>query len=73
VSVEESLPLAGEFGRPPEASGLVTVVGYPRGGRLTLSEGAVVDRIDGADLGIPGAVVRLSAHVEPGNSGGPRC
>jgi S1-C subfamily serine protease len=47
------------------------VVGYPRGGPLTLSEGAVVDRIDGAALGIPGSVVRLSAHVEPGNSGGP--
>jgi S1-C subfamily serine protease len=71
VSVEESLPLAGEFGPPPEAGDLVTVVGYPRGGPLTLSEGAVVDRIDGADLGIPGAVVRLSAQVEPGNSGGP--
>jgi S1-C subfamily serine protease len=71
VSVEESLPLAGELGRPPEAGDLVTVVGYPRGGPLTLAEGAVVDRIDGAALGIPGSVVRLSAHVEPGNSGGP--
>ena len=71
VSVEERLPLAGEFGPAPETGDLVTVVGYPRGGPLTLSEGAVVDRVDGENLGVPGSVLRLTAHVEPGNSGGP--
>lgn len=71
VSVEERLPLAGEFGPAPKTGDLVTVVGYPRGGPLTLSEGAVVDRVDGENLGVPGTVLRLTAHVEPGNSGGP--
>jgi S1-C subfamily serine protease len=71
AEVEGRLPLVGRFGPAPEAGDVVTAVGYPRGGPLTLSEGAVVDRIDGGELGVPGAVVRLTARVRPGNSGGP--
>jgi S1-C subfamily serine protease len=69
--VDGRLPLVGEFGPPPEAGDLVTAVGYPRGGPLTLSEGAVVDRVAGARLDVEGPVVRLTARVQPGNSGGP--
>jgi S1-C subfamily serine protease len=69
--VEGRLPVVGAFGPPPRAGDLVTAVGYPRGGPLTLSEGAVVDRVDGGNLGVPGEVVRLTARVRPGNSGGP--
>jgi S1-C subfamily serine protease len=47
------------------------VIGYPLGGALTLRGGTVVDRIDGGDFGIPGAVLRLNARVQPDNSGGP--
>jgi S1-C subfamily serine protease len=69
--VEGRLPVVGAFGPPPQRGDLVTAVGYPRGGPLTLSEGSVVDRVDGANLGVPGDVVRLTARVRPGNSGGP--
>jgi S1-C subfamily serine protease len=69
--VEGRLPLVGRFGPPPNEDALVTAVGYPLGGPLRLSLGAVVDRVDGGRLGVPGAVVRLTARVRPGNSGGP--
>jgi S1-C subfamily serine protease len=69
--VDGRLPLVARFGPPPQAGDLVTAVGYPLGGPLTLSEGAVVDRVDGEHLNVPGEVVRLTARVRPGNSGGP--
>ena len=72
VEVQGRLPTVGEFGPPPEPGDPITVVGYPLGGPLTLSEGIVVDRVDGADyLGVPGTVIRLTAPVQKGNSGGP--
>jgi S1-C subfamily serine protease len=71
VRTKGRLPLAGAYGRPPRAGDPVTAVGYPRGGPLTLSEGEVVDRVDGDRFGVPGTVVRLTAAVRPGNSGGP--
>jgi S1-C subfamily serine protease len=49
----------------------VTVAGYPLGGKLTLRQGTVIDYVDGSRLGVPGRVMRLSARVQPGNSGGP--
>lgn len=69
--VDGRLPQIGHFGRPPRSHANVVAVGYPRGGPLTLSHGVVVDRVDGGRLGIPGDVVRLTARVRPGNSGGP--
>ena len=66
-----ALPRAGEYGPAPKPRDRVTVVGYPRGGPLTLSEGTVIDRVDGGYLGIEGTVARLTANVVPGNSGGP--
>ncbi len=72
VQIEGRLPLVGEFGPAPEPDDVITAVGYPLGGALTLSEGTVVDRVDGADfLGVPGAVIRLTARIQKGNSGGP--
>lgn len=47
------------------------MAGYPLAGKLTLSQGTVIDRVDGRPFGIPGQVLRLSARVEHGNSGGP--
>jgi S1-C subfamily serine protease len=49
----------------------VTVVGYPGGGELTLSPGTVIDLRPGRRYGIEGRIMRLTAHVIPGNSGGP--
>lgn len=71
VRVEGRLPLVGRFGPPPKEDALVTAVGYPLGGPLRLLRGTVVDRLDGGELGVPGAVVRVTAGVRPGNSGGP--
>jgi S1-C subfamily serine protease len=69
--VDGTLPLVGQFGKVPKGSDNITVVGYPLGSKLTLTEGTVVDLVDGERLGIPGRVMRLTARVQPGNSGGP--
>jgi S1-C subfamily serine protease len=71
VQIDGRLPTKGRFGRTPNAGATVTAVGYPLGGELTLSAGSVVDRVDGGDFGVPGDVLRVTAHVLPGNSGGP--
>jgi S1-C subfamily serine protease len=65
------LPRAGAYGPAPADRNAITVVGYPRGGPLTLSAGTVIDRVDGGKFGVEGAVLRLTATVVPGNSGGP--
>jgi S1-C subfamily serine protease len=69
--VDGALPLIGTYGKPPQAGDPITVAGYPLGGKLSLATGAVVDYVDGGTLGVPGRVLRLSAPVQPGNSGGP--
>jgi S1-C subfamily serine protease len=69
--VQGRLPRVGSFGKAPNVGDSITVAGYPLGGKLTLSEGTVIDRVDGARFGVPGQILRLSARVEHGNSGGP--
>jgi S1-C subfamily serine protease len=54
----------------PEPGARVTAVGFPRGGPLTQTRGRVVDRVPGV-LGERGRVLRISARVTHGNSGGP--
>jgi S1-C subfamily serine protease len=49
----------------------VRAVGFPKGRPVTVTSGRVVEYVDGARYGEPGRVVRASAEVEPGNSGGP--
>ena len=71
ASTSQTLPKVASFGRAAKAGDLITVVGYPLGGPLTLSPGTVVDRVDGTPFGIDGSVLRLTATVEHGNSGGP--
>src|SRR5581483_10768266 len=71
VETTESLPTVARFGRPAKAGDLVTVVGYPLGGPLTFADGTVIDRVAGSHFGIGGSVLRLTANVEHGNSGGP--
>jgi S1-C subfamily serine protease len=70
--VKGTLPRVGSYGRPPKPTTPITVAGYPLGGELALTSGTVVDYVDGArGLGVPGRVMRLTARVQPGNSGGP--
>jgi S1-C subfamily serine protease len=66
------VPQVGSYGKPPSKTTPITVAGYPLGGKLTLRTGTVIDYVDGSrGLGIRGRVMRLSARVQPGNSGGP--
>jgi S1-C subfamily serine protease len=71
ATVAGRLPRAGDYGAPPRPGEAVTVVGYPGGGELTLAPGTVVDLRPGRRYGIEGRIMRLTAHVIPGNSGGP--
>jgi S1-C subfamily serine protease len=54
----------------PEPGTRVTAVGFPRGGPLTQTRGKVIDRVPGA-LREHGKVLRVSAAVTHGSSGGP--
>ena len=49
----------------------MTVLGFPLGGELRLLPGTLVDEVSGTSFDIPGHVMRLTAAVQPGNSGGP--
>jgi S1-C subfamily serine protease len=69
--VEGTLPQVGSYGSAPRPGDEVTVVGYPGGEELTLSSGTVVDLRPGGRYEIPGRIMRLTARVIPGNSGGP--
>ena len=69
--VRGALPHVGRYGAPPKPGDEVTVVGYPGGGELTLAPGSVVDLVNDRRYGIEGRIMRLTAQVVPGNSGGP--
>src|SRR5262249_52355018 len=63
------------LGHDPRPGDAVTAVGYPLGGRLTLSRGRLVRYRDGRTLSdgisFPGRVMEVSSKVKHGNSGGP--
>ena len=71
VRVAGNLPQVGTVGVAVASGDRVTAVGYPLGGELRLTAGVVVDLVRGSRFGIPGNVIRLTAPVRPGNSGGP--
>jgi S1-C subfamily serine protease len=71
ATVSGVLPHAASAFAQPVAGEHVTAVGFPLGGPLTFSAGRIIDFVDGSNLGVPGQVMRLTANVEPGNSGGP--
>ncbi len=75
ISVAQPLPVVATPGPPPPVGALVTAVGYPLGGALTLSHGKVLAYLDGNTLdrsiAFPGQVMEVSAPVKHGNSGGP--
>jgi S1-C subfamily serine protease len=71
ATVNGKLPTVARYGPAAQAGDPITVVGYPLGGALTFEDGIVVDRADGTRFGIDGELLRVTAQVEHGNSGGP--
>jgi S1-C subfamily serine protease len=66
------LPASAELAHTlPGRGDPVTAVGYPLGGELTITDGHVVDVVDGTTFGETGSIIRATARVRPGNSGGP--
>jgi S1-C subfamily serine protease len=49
----------------------VTAYGYPSAHQLTMTSGRVLGYSKDVQLGNLGRVMKFSAHIEPGNSGGP--
>ena len=66
-SIENSL----EIGPPVTEGQAIFAVGYPQGGAWTLTSGKVYDVIEGSEYSEQGKVIRMTADVQPGNSGGP--
>lgn len=58
-------------GAPPGPGTRVAAVGYPNGEAIELAWGEVVDTVPGVVFGGTHRVLRVTAKVIPGNSGGP--
>lgn len=71
VTVGGSLPFVADIAGTAGEGAQIAAVGYPLGGPLTISKGIVIDRVVGNRLNVPGTIMRISAPVQPGNSGGP--
>jgi S1-C subfamily serine protease len=75
ATVTQELPAVAQTGDDPRPGDRVTAVGYPLGGKLTLSPGRVIRYLDGRTLGsgaaFDGQVLQLTTRVKHGNSGGP--
>ena len=71
VTTEESLGKAYAYlaAADPIEGDVVTVVGYPNGGRLTTSSGVVLGETTDSVSGAVGPVLASTAEVEPGSSG----
>jgi len=71
LTVNEPLGVRLRIGEPPRPGQRVFAVGYPGGGPWTLTEGEVQDSVPGSRYGESGDVLRVTAEIRPGNSGGP--
>lgn len=72
VRTDGELPAVPELASAdPERGDTITVVGYPQGGRLTVTAGRIIARTtDPLHLNL-GEVLVTDAVIEPGNSGSP--
>lgn len=72
VRTDGELPAVPELAaKDPERGDTITVVGYPKGGRLTVTSGRIIARTtDPLHLNL-GDVLVTDAAVEPGSSGSP--
>lgn len=72
VRVAEPLPVTARLVEEDAPVGEpVTVVGYPHGGQLQAATGTLLEYAPLEDQADASEVMRLSASVQPGNSGGP--
>ena len=72
VEVASPLPAVGRLSEiDPQAGDEVLVVGFPEGGPLQMTTGKVIDYVREPGLGSYGNVLRITAEVAHGNSGGP--
>jgi S1-C subfamily serine protease len=71
VTVDGSLPVSADLHGVARGGTGIEAVGYPLGGPFTITHGVVVDRVDGHRFGVQGPILRVTAEVRPGNSGGP--
>jgi len=71
IKVEDRLPVPADLDGDPSEGTEVSAVGYPLGGPFTITRGVVLDHVDGTRFGVPGRVMRITAEVQQGNSGGP--
>jgi S1-C subfamily serine protease len=71
VTIDGELPVIADLTGQAGPGSAIAAVGYPEGGPFTITRGLVVDRLAGEPFGIDGSVIRISAEVRPGNSGGP--
>jgi S1-C subfamily serine protease len=72
VETVEAMPRVAPLARgDPEPGARVSAVGFPLGGPLAQTQGSVVDLVPGARLGETGKVLRITAEIRHGNSGGP--
>lgn len=71
VTVDGDLPVVADLSGIAPPGSDVRAVGYPLGGPFVIAEGTVIDRIRGDAFGVPGDILRISASLQPGNSGGP--
>jgi S1-C subfamily serine protease len=72
IETAQPLPRVAELADADPAPGTpVTVVGYPEAGPLRQTRGEVLDSVAGERFDNAGKVLRISALVRHGNSGGP--
>jgi S1-C subfamily serine protease len=72
IQTIQNLPRVAELAPgDPRDGATVSVVGFPLGGPMKTTKGRVVDTVTGTELGEEGRVVRITAKVQHGNSGGP--
>ena len=71
IWTDQKLPVIAEVGKDPQAGESVAAVGYPLGGKWTLSSGSIIDYVPGNVFGQAHSVIRFDAPIAPGNSGGP--
>lgn len=71
LTVNEPLGVRLRLAGPAQPGQRVFAVGYPGGGPWTLTVGEVHDTVPGSRYGEAGEVLRVTAEIRPGNSGGP--
>jgi S1-C subfamily serine protease len=70
VRVTSDLPAVAQHGPAPIPGDPVFAVGFPEGGPFERSDGTVIDYVEGTIFDQTSQVMRITAPLRPGNSGG---